>query len=369
LVKRTICLGAAALTAALMLLVQSRLTAQAPGVPADIVTLLTRVGGFSSDDITALDQGRVITRADASPENLEASVVTAVRIATDKERTFAYFQQLVSYVDGKVTTGYGAFSRPPAESDVRRFTLDSSDLADLRACQPASCDLRFGTATPAEISRAVDWLAPDANERAQTWARQTLAAYAAGYVSRGESALKAYDEKGAPIDLAAEWRALFSRSPALTSLAPGVQRYLAAYPGERLPADTADAIYWDDQHYTGLKPIVGLTHMVTVRDAAQPNRIVVAQRQIFASHYLYGSLAVTLVQQAQAGSSPATYVVYFNRSRGDLLKGTQATNGTGLRARLGNVGASLQRRLGEQLIKDSAVNLLSSMKEALEVQR
>ncbi len=82
-----------------------------------------------------------------------------------------------------------------------------------------------------------------------------------------------------------------------------MQRYLTTYPGESLPAGTTDTIYWDDQHYTGLKSIVGLTHMVTVRDAAQPNRIVVAQRQIFASHYLYGSLAVTLVQQAQAGSS------------------------------------------------------------------
>ena len=364
--KRSVSLGIAAITVVLSWLAAPRVTAQAPGVPADIVALLTRVGRFSSDDITALDQGRVVTRADASPENLEAAVVTAVRIATDKERTFSYFQQLVSYVDGTVTTGYGALSRPPAESDLRRLTLGSTDLADLRACQPASCDLRFGTATPAEISRAVDWLAPDANERAQTWARQTLAAYAAAYASRGDSALKAYDEKGAPIDLAAEWRALFSRSPALASLAPGVQGYLANYPGGSLPAGTTDTIYWDDQHYTGLKPIVGLTHMVTVRDAAQPNRIVVAQRQIFASHYLYGSLAVTLVQQAQAGSTPATYVVYFNRSRGDLLKGTQTTNATGLRARLGNVGATLQRRLGEQLIKDSAETLLSSMKEALE---
>ena len=120
---------------------------------ADIVAL-PRVGRFSSDDITALDQGRVVTRADASPENLEAAVVTAVRIATDKERTFSYFQQLVSYVDGTVTTGYGAFGHPPAESDVRRFTLGSSDLADLRACQPCSCDLRFGTVSPAEISKA-----------------------------------------------------------------------------------------------------------------------------------------------------------------------------------------------------------------------
>jgi hypothetical protein len=337
----------------------------APNVPRDVASLLTSAG-FLDSDLALLRDGNVITRTQSSPENLEASVVTAVRIATPHERTLAYFHQLVSYVDGQVTTGYGTFKRPPADTDLNALTFDSADLADLRACQPALCGVRIGAVAPADIAQAVDWNAPDAPARAQTWGRRALVAYAADYLSRGTAALKMYDEQAMAVDLQAHWRAIFERSTALPSLAPLLHTYLSAFPSAAAPPDAADVLYWDRQRYTGLKPMIGITHQVTWRDKARPDRIIVAQRQVFASHYLYGSLATALIQQDTSGAAPVSYVVYFNRSRGDLLKGAQTTTATGFRARVANLGAALQRRVGEQLIKDSAERLLSSMKEALE---
>ena len=105
--------------------------------------------------------------------------------------------------------------------------------------------------------------------------------------------------------------------------------------------------------------MIGVTHMVTWLDPAQPERVVIAQKQIFASHYFFGSLAVTLVQQDPSASKPTTYVVYANRLRGDLLRGTQATRQSGLLGRVNAVAAGFQRRVGEELVKQSAEQLLS----------
>ena len=350
--------------------VLSRPTAgQQAAIPAEVSSVL-RQAGFLEGDLTALEAGRVITHTETSPERLEASVATAVRIATTGERALAYFHQLISYVDGQVTLAYGTFGRPPRDSDVGSLSLDPADVTDLRACQPSLCDVRIGAATPAEISRALDWYATDATQRGNAWMRQGLASYAADYVQRGDAALVTFDERGARVDLQAQWRDIIERSTALATLAPNIQRYLSTGPSAPVPGAT-DVVYWDKQHYTGLKPIIGITHLITWPDPSQPGRTVIVQRQVHASHYLYGALAVTLIlQDRRDTSAPATYVVYFNRSRGDLLKPPPPQTQGGLRARVSglsaSLGANLQRRLGSELIGQSAERLMSSMKQALE---
>jgi hypothetical protein len=368
-VTRSVTFGSLALSvvAAVVVAQAPATTPAASAIPADVASLLTKTAAFTQADLDTLQAGRVITRTGASPEDLEASVVAAVRIATTKERALDYFHLLVTYVDGQVTLSFGTFGRPPSETNVGLLTLETSDVADLRACQPAACDMRVGAATPEDIAQALDWRAPDVVDRGNVWMRRGLVAYVNDYQARGDAALAGHNDRGQPIDLAAEWRALFSRSAALGALAPGVQRYFATFPRAEAPAGMTEELYWDKQHLTGLKPIIGVTHLVSQRDPATPDRAVVVQRQIFASHYLFGSLAVTLMLQDTSDvTPPATYVVYFNRSRGDLLKGTQPSTQTGLRARVSGITASLQRRVGEELIRQSADRLLGAMKQALE---
>src|SRR5262249_56355859 len=109
------------------------------------------------------------------------------------------------------------------------------------------------------------------------------------------------------------------------------------YPKATL-AGLAEQIYWDKEHMTGLKPIVFLTHLTTWTDSKRPDRTLVAQKQIYASHYFYGSLAVTAFFDDTSAQPAAPYLVYFNRSRGDLLKG-----GFG----------GVKRRVAEQAAKQS----------------
>src|SRR5262245_40224849 len=118
--------------------------AQAPATPALVSALLVQPDAFPQQALTQLELGQVIAQTKTAPENLEASVMAAVRIATTKDRVIDYFRQLVSYVDGQVTMQFGKFGQSPSESDIQSLVLDPADIGDLRACQPASCEIRIG---------------------------------------------------------------------------------------------------------------------------------------------------------------------------------------------------------------------------------
>jgi hypothetical protein len=201
------------------------------------------------------------------------------------------------------------------------------------------------------LRSAVDWKAPGASERASEWARSKLLAYVSAYLDRGDTALITYDDQSKPIRLADEWRGIIQKSSLLAVYAPSLPRYLTEFPNASVPGMT-DELYWDKQHYTSLKPILGVTHMITWRDPQRPDRIVVAQKQLYASHYFFGSLATTVfLEDRHDASAPVTYVVYANRSRGDMMSG-----GFG----------GLKQRLAEGMVKKSAEDTLGRMKQALE---
>jgi hypothetical protein len=324
--------------------------AQTPALPPDIEWAMQN-GGFSAADVASLQGGQVITRTQTDSEQLEAVVMSAVRIRTTKEQAVSYFHQLVSYEDGSVTLRYGTFANPPKEADIARLTLDSDDVGDLRSCRPKNCGVRMGAAGASALGSAIDWSAPDVTERASVWARQRLTAYASAYLKQGDAALVVYDDQSQPVKLQDMWKGIVERSPAIAMYAPPLQRHLTGFPEVTLPGGT-DELYWDQQHLTSLKTITGITHMVTWRDPQRSDRALVAQKQIYTSHYFYGSLAVTLfLQDTREAASPTTYLVYVNRARGDLLKG-----GFG----------GLRQRVAEQMVKDSASQMLGAIKTALE---
>lgn len=366
----------AAATVALAAVALTGLSAQKPATPDEVTAALTDAAHFTADELASIETGRVISKTETFPELLEASVVAAVKIRSQKDRTLAYFKTLISYVDGQITTGYGTFSRPPSEDDLKTLTIARSDVSDLRSCVPGDCALRLRAAAPGTAPPAVDWAAPDATAQASAWVRQQLVAYVADYRARGNAALVAFDDHSNPINLVDQWRAIADRSPIVARLAPALHRYATDYPDSTAPGANDD-IYWDHQHYSALKPIIEVTQLITQTDPARPERTLLLQKQFYASHYLYGSLALTMLLEAPSAQGPTTYVVYINRARGSLLKAGQAQAQAGprgglsgalseLRAGLSSIGGTLQRRLGEQMIRSSAEQLLSSMKEALE---
>jgi hypothetical protein len=312
---------------------------------------LRRVGGFTEAEVAQFDAGEVIARVAPSADEREAAVLGAVRIRVPKEETLSYFNQFMSFEDGEVTLQFGRFSRPPVVADVSRLTLEAGDVTALRTCRPGDCDLRIGAAGMTEFQKALDWKAADVTERVNQLARERITAYVADYLTRGNDALITYDDRQQPVKLVNEWQGLLANTRNFGHYAPALKEYLDKFPRSSLQGAT-DVVYWAKEHYGLPKRVVHVTHMVTWRDPARPDRILVAQKQIYASHYYDGSLALSAVVDAPAmNGRPASYLLYFNRSRGDLLKG-----GFG----------GLRQRVARDQARTAAVQTLTTIRDVLE---
>ncbi|HKW00899.1 MAG TPA: hypothetical protein VJN96_13825 [Vicinamibacterales bacterium] len=323
--------------------------AQAPA--SELPRYLKDLAGFAASDVASFDAGQVIARTNSSGDEGEIAVIGAVRIHASKERTADYFKLLVTYVDGQVTLQYGEFHHPPQPQDTASLTLPDEDVKNLRDCKPGDCDVKIGGAGMTEIKSAVNWSAPDATNQLNALARRRLVEYVTAYMSQGNAALVTYNDKSDPVSMKTEWAGLLRNSPNIMTYAPALARYLDGYPAATLPGGT-DLIYWAKEVYAG-NPVVHADHMVRWQNPQAPDRITIAQKQIYASHYYNGSLAITtILDTTTPGAAASSAVIYFNRSRGDLLKG--------------GFGGSVKRKVAESQAKKAAEDTLGAMKSALE---
>jgi hypothetical protein len=71
----------------------------------------------------------------------------------------------------------------------------------------------------------------------------------------------------------------------------------------------------------GLKPVIAINHITIYKNEREAGpQILIASRQIYASHYFDSSLALTAFINIP-GVNPASYLFYENRSRADGLEG------------------------------------------------
>jgi len=286
--------------------------------PADVDTVL-RDAGFTAAELQSFASGQVIARTDSSADGGELVAIGAVKIRSAREQTAAYYGQMISYVDGQVTLAFGKFSDPPTLDDVKGLTLDKDEIEAIRSCKPGSCDLRIGGVGIEAIRRSIDWKAPDAADRVQAATRRAIVDYVTAYKQRGDDALVTYADTSKPVSLKNEWRGIVSNSPRLQQYAPALRDYLLQYPNGKLPGGR-DVLYWIKENY-GLKPTITIVHGVVYQPTEYRDRTMAVQKQIYASHYYDASLAVATLVDGQENGRPITYIVYMNRSRGDMLKG------------------------------------------------
>jgi hypothetical protein len=290
-------------------------------LPKDIEWYLTNAAGFAAADLADLESGKVLARVASSDQDAEIAVVAAVKIRASRDFVLQYYNQMISYVDGQATLQYGQFSRPPKASDVAALELPGRDIEDLKSCRPGDCDLKLGGSGIEQVRSRVNWQAPDYAAQVNALARQGLVAYVTRYLAQGDAALMTYDDQSKPVSLAAEWKSILANSTYFPRYAPALKQYFDSFPRGTL-AGGRDTLYWVKESYGG-RAILSAVHMVTYKDPQTPDRTFVAQKQIYASHYLEGSFAIGLIVGVQTGTAGrgVSYLIYVNRSRGDLLRG------------------------------------------------
>jgi hypothetical protein len=302
-------------------------------------------------EIARLESGAVVTAlSGAENGSAEVAVVAAVKIAVPRAQVASYYGQVIAYVDGEVTLAFGKFGSPPRLEDVRDLTFDREDVDELRSCRPGRCGVRVGGAGLETLRSAIDWTAADRADQVNAYARKTAVAYVAAYQSSGDAALVTYNDRAQPVALKDEWRGILGNSALFHEYAPELRAYLEQFPNGSLPGGR-DVFYWIKERYGGLKPVVSIVHGVVYEPPARKDRTFIVQKQLYASHYIDASLAIATLLDTQHGGRPATYLVYANRTRGDMLKG-----GFG----------GLKRNVARTQARRAAEETLGSIKQMLE---
>jgi hypothetical protein len=117
-----------------------------------------------------------------------------------------------------------------------------------------------------------------------------------------------------------EFAALVDADRVSSSHASRLYRHLLEYPASSDDRMT-DFVYWSKELVRS-RPVVSITHVaIAAATDDGPVAYAVGSKQIYAMHYYDASLGLTLLVPDRTSTTPATYVVYVNRSRIDLFDG------------------------------------------------
>ena len=304
--------------------------------------------GLNEDQIGTIRSGKALAKVVETTTPDEVFVFGAVYVNASPER----YLELATDIDAlRKLPGYIAiqgFSDPPQLSDLDGFALERQDIEELKTCKVGRCEVQLPTEAMEEFKQSIDWSAPDVDDRVNRLARRMALQALLNYMHGGNAALGVYRDKSHPAAVAETFASLIMRLSALPVYLPELNEYLVEYP--KAKSDNVQAgFYWEEVNF-GLKPTFRIVQRVLYRGASPTDlAYVVAEKQIYASHYFEAALELTVcVKDAQR---PGFYII--------TVKGSKQAGLTGLKG-------SIVRKVAVDKARSSLERVLLSMKQRLE---
>jgi len=283
-------------------------------------SFLMTVFNLSAAEIGRLDAGQVVSRTLDAKNRREVATLGIVRIKTTPSTYVDRLADIATFKRTDDVLQIGRFSTPLQPGDVRSLTIDDADLERLRGCDVEDCGVRLSAEGIERVRREIDWHAADASRTATQLVLQLLIDYVARYRQSGAVATMEYADRLPRLNVGREFASLIDADTVTWNYVPRLHRHLLEYPESSVEKMT-DFIYWSKELVRG-RPVISITHVAiaaTVDDS--PVAYAIGSKQIYAMHYFDASLGLTLLVPDRKATSPATYVVYLNRSRIDLFDG------------------------------------------------
>ena len=178
----------------------------------------------------------------------------------------------------------------------------------------------------------------------QTAFRDVVLARVQAYIASGVTA--PYDDKSPPIAPSARFAVILDHLPFLAAHAPGIAARLAEAPA----AGTGERFFYWSKERIARKAVVNVTEVQFFpADAPDGPALVVTARNIFATHYINGSLGVTALVDGVPGGP--NYLIYVNRSSVDTP---------------GGLFSGVVRWFAERRLKGNAGDVLRTLRTRLE---
>ena len=330
-----------------VLLVAIAASASQPSSPAapDPFEFFHPQVSVSPPERARLDRGETLVKS-VSPVDGQVAIFSAARTQVDGDRLVRWVRRVDAMKRGRYVSHVVRFSDPPRLDDLRALDLDADDLDALRQCRPGSCGLKLNDSEMTRLSALARARRPGWQGEVQQAFRTALLERTETYLASGFAGTAALRDREAPVVLANEFQGLLAQTSFLPQSAPSLASFFVRFPQERSPA-IESFLYWSKEQI-GRKPLISITHVAIQRPTRGPD-VIVASRQIYATHYVSGSIAVTAIV-GERGSGPH-YLAYFNRSRVDVLDG---------------FFGGLVRRIVERRLRDEAGDIVAALRTRLE---
>jgi hypothetical protein len=289
--------------------------AQQPG--SDPFQFLAPSVVVSAGDRERIDRDEVLARV-LSGKSGQLAVFVATRLNAPPDALVAWMRAIAELKRSKFVLAIGRFSDMPRVADLDDLTLDQGDLDAIQRCRPGDCGLKLSSEEIESLTAAVTAAGVEWRDAVQQEFRRLLVERVQQYRSGGLALLPPPADRKKPRKPDEALSAIVKQSPYLAKL-PQVVAWLNDYP--HADSGVESFFYWSKEYYGGGKPVISITHLGIVRPESDHRlpAILVAGKQIFATHYLEGGLGLTMVLRDATNGTP--YLAYINRSQVDMLRG------------------------------------------------
>ena len=313
------------LTIVLLLVCESAIPAQGRSAPES--------GGASSlatdaahlklkpSEWRSLNERQIVTRSLAGGHSKEIAGFGAMIADASPEEFIKAFSSLSVFKNSETTISCGRFSAQPVIEDMAGLEINDKDLYALMRAKVKESDVKLSAADIARIRAAAGpspYLSSKLKAKLAAEYKQILLDKAKAYAESGETALDIYvdqEEAVSARDASAamvKFQAASGRGALLYSL--------LGQPTRDATQNAESFLYWAEQKFGQLKPVLSLVHVVIHREN---NHVFIASKQIYSNHYTEAGLSVAeLIPYIDEKGSRRTLAAYTIRLQVDMLGGS-----------------------------------------------
>jgi hypothetical protein len=277
---------------------------------------------LKSENLRALTERQVIVRG-VSTKNAKEMGGLGVLIADATPEAFIEsYRTLATFNQNPCVIESGKISSNPSLSDFEGLTIDDKDLYSLAKSDVRSSDVKLAEPEIAklhEIVGASKRLTPQMKTKLAVGYKKILVERARAYLADGAQGLGTYVDKDESIVAHDAFVSLAREQAETAGHCDDLYGYLEGYP--KAEASGFDSfIYWAKQKFGDLKPVINIVQVLIHRHG---NRVFIASKQIYSSHYTEAGLSVAeLISLKDGDGLSRTIIVYTIRLQVDMLGGT-----------------------------------------------
>jgi hypothetical protein len=269
----------------------------------------------------SLHERQIVMRSLASGHAKELAGFGAVIAEATPEEFIKAFSALSVFKRSETTLASGRFSAKPVIEDLAELDVSDKDLYALMRAKVKESNIKL---TEADIARirvaagASPYFSPKLKAKLAAEYKQILLDKAGQYAENGETASDIYADQEEAVSARDAFVAMAKFQATSAGYNPRFYSLLGQPPRDAAQ-NSESFLYWAQQKFGQLKPVISLVHVVIYREN---DRVFIALKQIYSSHYTEAGLSVIeLIPINDEKGAKRIIAAYTIRLQVDLLGG------------------------------------------------